>query len=179
MSSQKVAQRYATALADLVLDAGAQATIQSEINVVSELMGHNQDLYAVFANPAISRLQKEKVLQALLERLKPSAYTQNFLRLLLKNERLHDLVDIYSAYLNELDQRRGITTAKVTTARPLREDEETRLKTQLEKLTGKQVRVEIETDPAILGGVIARIGSEIYDGSIQTQLENFRKQLSQ
>ena len=66
MSSQKVAQRYATALADLALDATTQATIQSEISAVSQLMGQNVDFYAVFANPAIGRLQKEKVLQALL-----------------------------------------------------------------------------------------------------------------
>ncbi|MCS6805792.1 MAG: ATP synthase F1 subunit delta [Acidobacteriota bacterium] len=179
MSSQKVAQRYATALADLTLDATAQATIRNELSTMSQWMKEYPDLYAVFANPAISRWQKEKVLRALIERWKPSRYTQNFLRLLLRNERLHEVANIYAAYLRELDQRQGITTANVTTARPLREDERSELQAQLEKLTGKRVRLQVKTDPAILGGVVAQIGSEVYDGSILTQLENLRKKLSQ
>lgn len=179
MSSSKVAQRYATALADLTLDATTQATIRNELSAISQWMEPHSDLYAVFANPAISRWQKEKVLHALTERWKPSSYTQNFLRLLLRNERLHEVASIYAAYLRELDQRQGITTANVTTARPLREEEQTQLQAHLERLTGKRVRLQVKTDPAILGGVVAQIGSEVYDGSLLTQLENLRKKLSQ
>jgi len=178
MSIRKVAQRYATALADLALEKGQPAVVQEEVHAFSDLMQNVPELHTAFANPAISKHQKAQVLQTLLERTKPSQLTENFLRVLLKNERLHYLGEVYQAYLQELDDRMGITTAEITTARPLSEDEQRQLKTQLEKLTGKQVRMRVGTNPEIIGGVVARIGSEIYDGSIQTQLESIRRQLS-
>jgi F-type H+-transporting ATPase subunit delta len=179
MSIRKVAQRYATALVDLALENKQQAVVQEELQALSELMQQVPELRAVFANPAINKHQKEHVLQSLLEKTKPSQFTGNLLRLLLKNERLHDLDEIYAAYVQELDNRLGITTAEVATARPLTEDEGRRLQAQLEQLTGKQVRMQVRTDPELIGGVVARIGSEIYDGSIRTQLEHIRRQLSQ
>ncbi|MBI3950216.1 MAG: F0F1 ATP synthase subunit delta [Acidobacteria bacterium] len=179
MSVGKVAQRYAKALVDLVLEKDQQAVVQEELSAYNELMHQTPEMQAVFANPAISKSQKERILQWLLQRTKPSPLVENFLRLLLKNKRLHNLGEMYAAYLQELDHRLGITTAEVITARPLRDDEHRRLRSQLEKLTGKQVRMQVEANPEILGGVVARIGSEVYDGSIQSQLENIRRQLSQ
>lgn len=179
MSIRKVAQRYATALVELALEHKQQAVVQEELRAFSELMQQVPELRAVLANPAISKHQKARVLESVLDKTKPSPFTENLLRLLLKNERLHHLDEIYAAFLQELDKRLGITTAEVTTARALTEDEQRRLQAQLEALTGKQVRLQMRTEPELIGGVIARIGSEIYDGSLQTQLEHIRQQLSQ
>lgn len=175
----KAAQRYARALVDLVIEEGQEAVVQEELKSFSELMQQMPELLAVFANPAISKHQKQQVLQSLLERAQPSQITENFLRLLMKNDRLHQLGEMFTAFLQVLDDRMGITTAEVATARPLSEAEHRHLKRQLEKLTGKQVRMQVQTVPDIIGGVVARIGSEIYDGSIQAQLEHIRRQLSQ
>jgi F-type H+-transporting ATPase subunit delta len=100
------------------------------------------------------------------------------LRVLLKNERFHHLDEMYLAFAEELDHRLGITTAEVTTTRPLTTSEESQLKTRLEKLTGKQVRLQAAVEPGIIGGVVARIGSDVYDGSIRTKLERIQKELS-
>jgi F-type H+-transporting ATPase subunit delta len=179
MSIRKVARRYAGALVDLTLEKGQQAEVKEELRALSALMQQAPQLPAVFAHPAIGKLPKERVLQSVIDRTRPSQLTANFLRLLLKNERLHHLGEIFAAFQEELDHRLGITNADVATARPLTEDEQRQLTAQLEKLTGKQVRLRAETNPDVIGGVVVRIGSEIFDGSLRTQLENLRKQLSQ
>jgi F-type H+-transporting ATPase subunit delta len=177
MSVRRIAQRYATALADLVLAKGEQAVVQEELKALSELMQTAPELRQVFANPAVTKPQKQKILAALVLRARPSPLTENFLRVLLKNERLHHLAEIYEVFAEELDSRLGIVTAGVLTARPLTPTETSQIAAQLEKLTGKRIRLRAMVDPEIIGGVVAWIGSEVYDGSIHTQLEKIGEDL--
>jgi F-type H+-transporting ATPase subunit delta len=95
----------------------------------------------------------------------------------LQNSRLTEISQINERFVSVLDDRSGVTSARITSARELSESEKTDIKTNLEKLTGKTVNLNFNIDKNIIGGVIARIGSTIYDGSVKTQLEELREKL--
>jgi len=177
MSAETVARRYAAALADVVLKSGETNVVQTELKTWVEIMNANGDLQTAFRNPAIQHQNKEKVLENLLEKTKPSKTTANFLRVLLRNSRLTELDEINERFALELAQRSGVAAAQITSARSLGEAEKAELKTNLEKLTGKKVDLTFETDEKLIGGVVTRIGSTVYDGSIKTQLQQLKEQL--
>jgi F-type H+-transporting ATPase subunit delta len=177
MSNETVARRYAAALADVVLKSGETNVVQTELKTWVEIMNANGDLQTVFRNPAIQHQNKENVLENLLERAKPSKTTANFLRILLRNSRLTELDEINERFSLELAERSGVASAQITSARPLGEAEKSELKTNLEKLTGKKVDLTFETDEKLIGGVVTKIGSTVYDGSIKTQLQQLKEQL--
>jgi F-type H+-transporting ATPase subunit delta len=177
MSIEIVARRYGTALADVVLKSGETDTVRSELTQWAAMIDANADLHDVLSNPSIPYSQKEKLLGSLLERTKPSRTTANFLRVLLKNGRLTEISAINERFSVELAERSGIVAAEVTSARDLPPAERSELRSKLEKLTGKRVDLNFSIDPNIIGGVVTRVGSTVYDGSIKTKLENLREQL--
>lgn len=177
MSIETVARRYATALADVVIKSGETETVKNELKTWEELMNANSDLQAAFGNPAIAHLNKEKVLESLLEKAKPTKTTANFLRVLLRNDRLTELSEINAKFASVLAERSGTVSAEITSARPLTETERAELQASLAKLTGKQVNLNFKIDEQLIGGVVTRIGSTVYDGSVKTQLENLKQQL--
>ena len=177
MSIETVARRYGTALADVVLKTGETEAVRTELKAWEEMTSSNADLQNAFGNPAIAHNDKEKVLESLIQRANPSRTTANFLRVLLKNDRLTELVEINDKFAAVLEERSGRVSAEVTSARDLSEGEKQELRGNLERLTGKQVDLRFGIDPAIIGGVVTRIGSTIYDGSVKTQLENLKQEL--
>ena len=177
MSVETVARRYATALADVVTKSGETEIVKSELKSWEDLIKANVDLQSAFANPAIAHLSKEKVLEGLLEKTKPSKTTANFLRVLLRNHRLTELAHINEKFASVLEERSGVISAEVTSARPLSEAEKTEFQANLAKLTGKRVNLNFNIDESIIGGVVTRVGSTVYDGSVKTQLENLKQQL--
>lgn len=177
MSIETVARRYATALADVVTKTGDAQSIQTELKTWEQMMTSNAELLEVFSSPAIAHHNKEKVLENLLERTKPSKTTANFLRVLLRNNRLTRISEINKRFVSVLEERSGVVSAKITSARPLSEAEKSELQINLEKLTGKRVSTNFEIDAQIIGGVITRIGSTVYDGSVKTKLEELKEQL--
>ena len=177
MSAETVARRYAAALADVVLKSGETNTVQAELKTWEEMMNANGDLQTAFRNPAIQHQNKEKVLESLLAKTKPSVTTANFLRVLLRNSRLTELGKINERFSLVLAERSGIASAQITSARPLGEPEKAELKTNLEKLTGKKVDLTFDINQELIGGVVTKIGSTVYDGSIKTQLQQLKEQL--
>lgn len=177
MSVETIARRYAGALADVVTKTNETETIKSELKVWEQMIVGNFELNSVFANPSIQHSDKEKVLESLLQKSAPSKTTANFLRVLLRNSRLTDLAAINERFDVELEERSGIAAAQVTSARELGENERAELKANLEKLTGKQVKLDFDINQSIIGGIVTRVGSTVYDGSVKTQLENLKEQL--
>jgi F-type H+-transporting ATPase subunit delta len=177
MSNETVARRYAAALADVVLKTGETQTVQTELKSWAELMNANVDLQTAFRSPAIVQQNKEKVLENLLEKTRPTPTTANFLRVLLRNNRLSELGEINERFASVLAERSGFVAARVTSARPLGETEKAELQTNLENLTGKRVNLTFDVDENLIGGVVTRIGSTVYDGSVKTQLEELKQQL--
>lgn len=177
MSVETIARRYATALADVVVKSGETGGVQKELRIWEQLMDSSAELQNAIHNPAIPHSSKEAVLEALLEKTKPSKTTGNFLRVLLRNGRLTEIRAINEKLEAVLEERSGSVVAEVTSARDLSGPQQGELKTNLEKLTGKQVKLNFAVDPTIIGGVVTRIGSTVYDGSIKTQLENLKEEM--
>ncbi|MBS1787196.1 MAG: ATP synthase F1 subunit delta [Acidobacteria bacterium] len=177
MSVTTIANRYARALADVITERGEMKEVVAELNGFAGMMTGHEQLRDVFASPVISTERKRGVLNELLARMQLRQTTNNFLRLLLDNSRLHNLDQMLRALARELDARTNIVSAEITTARAISQQEEMMLADKLRAATGKQVRLQFRTDPAIIGGVVTRIGSLVYDGSIKTQLAQMKKRL--
>lgn len=177
MSIETVARRYSVALADVVANTKDAETVKSELGTWEEMMRSNSNLSIIFSNPAIAHSNKEKVLEGLIKKSKPSKITANFLRVLLRNGRLTNLAEINQSFAKVLEERAGIVAAQVVSARPLSDSEKKDLQKNAEQLTGKKVSLNFEVNQDIIGGVVTTIGSTVYDGSIRTKLENLRQQL--
>ena len=177
MSIETIARRYAGALADVVTKTGEADKIQAELRQWEELMTSNQNLFEVFSNPAIPHASKEKVLESLLKKANPAPTTANFLRVLLRNGRLIELGEINKRFASVLEERAGIVSGKIISARPLSDSEKKELQINLEKMTGRRVSLEYDIDTNLIGGIVTKIGSTVYDSSVKTQLENLKTQL--
>lgn len=178
MTSQGLATRYASALADVVkVDAEGRA-ILADLTQWADIIEGNQQLQDTLTDPTIPYDRKRRVLNELVQRSGVSAITGNFLKVLLKNQRLADLRKIIARFQELLDERSGILAAKVTSARPISEPAKKTLEAELAVLAGKKVRVNFEVDDSLIGGLVARIGSKVYDGSVRTQLELVREKLA-
>lgn len=178
MSVQTVARRYASALADVAIERREERQVQEEIDYWSSLIETYPDLREAFANPTVAYDQKRKVLEDLISRTRVRDTTAGFLRVLLKNQRLAELKEIAERFAQVLDDRSGVVGAVVTTARPIPEELKTSLQETLNHATGRKVRLSFGTDDAIIGGLVARIGSTIFDGSVQNQLERLASDLA-
>ncbi len=118
------------------------------------------------------------MLDELIARTQVKPTTANFLRLLLKNQRLAELPEVNAKLAQVLDERAGVISAQVTSARPVSEETKASLEQKLGKLTGKKIRLTFGTDESLLGGIVTRMGSTIYDGSIRDQLRRLGEELA-
>ena len=171
MSLQTVARRYATALADVAIDRREEKVVQNELDQWSVMIESSSQLKEVFANPTIAYDQKRRVLEDLIARSRPRDTTASFLRVLLKNQRLAQLRDITARYAQVLDERAGVLAGSVTTARPIPEELKKTLHETRSAATGHTVQLSFDTDEKIIGGLVARIGSTVFDGSVESHLE--------
>jgi F-type H+-transporting ATPase subunit delta len=173
-----VARRYASALADVVLERGEAREIQSELNTWEEMFNSNPNLREVFRNPTIALEKKRAVLNQLIGIANPRPATTNFLKVLLQNQRLTELAEINRRFEQILDERAGMVAATVTTASAVPDAAQQRLQETLARMTGKKVRIDFDTDPEIIGGSVTRIGSTVYDGSVRTQLQQIKEKMA-
>ena len=178
MSLQTVARRYAAALADVAIERREEREVQNELEQWASLMESHPQLKEVFANPTIAYDQKKKVLEELISRTRVRETTGSFLRVLLRNQRLSQLREVAARYSYVLDERAGMVAARVTTARAIPEELRNSLLEALTTATGRKVRLDFDTDERIIGGLVARIGSTIFDGSVQNQLERLSEDLA-
>lgn len=175
MSVELVSRRYASALADVV--GTDYQTVQEELKTFEGIIVESKDLTSLFANPSLAHAGKVRVLDGILEKTKPSKTTANFLKVLLENGRLVNLAEINQAFVNVLAERSGVVSAQITSARELSAKEQKDLESNLEKMVGSKVNLAYEIKQEIIGGIVTRIGSTVYDSSIRTQLDNLKKQL--
>jgi len=178
MSVQTVARRYASALADVVLKSGEARKVQEELLTWERLFQTSPVLPEVFGNPTIALDQKRAVLNKLIDRSKPTATTANFLKVLLQNQRLMDLGEINKKFAEILDIRAGMVAATVTTARTVPDNAQESLQAKLLSVTGKKVRINFTTDSELIGGLVTRIGSTVYDGSVRNHLQQIKAKMA-
>jgi F-type H+-transporting ATPase subunit delta len=178
VSSQTVARRYASALADVLIERNEAQLVQAELAAWSKMITQNSALLEAFSNPTVAYEQKRNVLNELITRTKVRPTTTNFLRTLLKNQRLAELPQVNDKLAQILDERAGIVSAEIISARPVSDSARALLEEKLREMTGKKARLTFATDESLLGGIVTRIGSTIYDGSVSNQLSRLREELA-
>lgn len=178
LSLQTIARRYAIALADVVIERGEAVEVQKELLQWGEMVDSNPLLKTVFSNPTVPYEQKRKVLQELIKRTRVRETTANFLQVLLRNQRLAELSEVNKRFGLILDERSGVVAADVTTARPVAPASIEALREKLASVSGRKVRLNFATDADLIGGMVARIGSTVYDGSIRNQLHEMELKLA-
>ncbi|HZU30159.1 MAG TPA: ATP synthase F1 subunit delta [Candidatus Angelobacter sp.] len=171
--------RYARAFAEVVVRQrdGIEKTV-AELEQVSVLMESSRELRNVLQNPAVDHEQKLKLLDAIISRMDASKLLRNFLAVLIDHRRIGSIGEIVPLFKQELDRRMGIAEARVSSVRALTPEERKALQAQLSAMTGQTVRATYSEDPSLLGGVVVRMGSTIYDGSVQGKLQKIRQQMT-
>jgi len=172
------ANRYAKALLDVLYPKSAELGLEQLLRF-SSLLSSQAQMRQLFENPTIAADRRKAVFRGIADSLSYDTYVRNFLNLLIERNRLDLLSDIVTAYQKLLDEKLGIVRAKITSAGPLDAAQQKSIASKLEQVTGKQVRVELSVDPTLIGGIVARVGSTIYDGSIRQQLQVFKQRLIQ
>jgi F-type H+-transporting ATPase subunit delta len=128
-------------------------------------------------NPTMAGGRRNRLLKEISDALSFNRKVSNFINILADRNRLSILEEVVDEYRKLLDDRLGIVRARVTAARSLDPVQHRELESKLEQITGKQVRMEVAVDPSLIGGVIAQVGSTIYDGSVRQQLQAFKSRL--
>jgi F-type H+-transporting ATPase subunit delta len=178
MTNKTAALRYARALFDVAIKERAPLDgLGDELAAFVDLFKQNPSLEKVMLHPAVPVPRKRAVITALVERARPSPILSKLLVLLAERDRLVLLPDLLSAYRERVLDHQQVVRADVTTASPMGPDRAQAIERGLARLTGRTVRLGVRTDPALIGGVVARIGDTIYDGSVTTQLERMKKRL--
>lgn len=174
-----VTSTYARAFADVVFSQHLDPeSILRQAQSLVALVAESKELRQVWETPSIPAGQKRGVLDAIAAREQLSRPVRNFMAVLIDHRRVEFLEPIVKQFELELNQRLGFAEAAIVSARELTPDERGSLETELEKLTGKKVRANYSQDAAVLGGVIVRMGSTIYDGSVRGKLERIQEALS-
>jgi len=179
VTSGAAAGRYARALFDVVLKEGANLEqIQADLQQFVDVFAQHPSLGAMLGNPAIPASKKLGVAKALIERAGPiSPVVAKIILMLAERDRLMLLPDIARLYRERLMDHQKIVRGEVTTAVALGTDKLRALEQGLQQATGRKVVLEARVDPSIIGGVVARLGSTVYDGSVTTQLEKMKQSL--
>ena len=164
--------RYATALFELARDEKKIEAVEASLNKVRAALDQSEDFRTLTTSPVLSRADAEKGVQAAAGTLGLDEITVRFLGVLAKNRRLSQLPMVIRNVRTLAARHRGETTAEVTSAHPLNDDQVAQLKSQLKARVGRDVSVELNVDPSILGGLVVRIGSQMIDSSIRTRLNS-------
>ena len=165
-----LAGRYATALFELARDEKQLEAVGASLSTVRAALRESDDFRALTTSPLISRDQAVKAVAATAEVMRVDPITSNFLGVLAQNRRLSQLDPVIRAFNMLAARHRGETTAEITSTHPLSDDQVAALKQNLRTRIGRDVAVDLSVDPAILGGLVVKIGSQMIDGSIRTKL---------
>ena len=173
-----LARRYAKAIFDIGSEQGGLDKMGADLRVLSKAMNDSPELVSTLSNPAIRRSDRKAIIDALLQRIGVVTVTRNAVYLLLEGERLGSLPMISRQLDAMIEEKAGRVMAEVVSAKPLDPSQLSQITATLEKLSGKKVSLSSRQDPDLLGGVVAKVGDTVYDGSLRTQLRNLRDELS-
>jgi len=178
VTNKTAATRYARALLDVGVKENADLEqVEQELAQFVDLFKQNPLLEKVLLNPAVPVPRKRAAMAELVARAKPAGIVGKMLTLLADRDRLVLLPDLVASYRERLLDYRKIVRAEVTTAAPLGGDRAKALESSLARVTGRSVVLDMRVDASIIGGVVARVGSTVYDGSVTRQLEKIKERL--
>jgi F-type H+-transporting ATPase subunit delta len=174
-----IASRYARALVEVILEQKIDGdTAREQLRAIVDAVHDSIELRRVWESPAVLPAQKRAVLDAITQQMGTVKPIRNFMAVLIDHRRIGMLDDMLRQFETELDAQLGFTEVEVSSARPLSQEEKRELEARVERMTGKKVRTRYVSNPELLGGVLVRAGSTIYDGSVRGQLEKMRQELS-
>jgi len=169
-----MAGRYATALFDLASEANSIDTVKADLNRFDALVAESQDLARLVRSPVFSAEEQLHAVAAVLERADIGGIAAQFLKLVTTNRRLFAVRDMIRGYRELVAQHKGEATAEVTVAENLKDDHIAALKSALKAISGKDIDLAIKIDPAIIGGLVVKLGSRMVDTSLRTKLNAIR-----
>jgi len=174
------ASRYARAFADVVVGKKLDvAALDAQIDSYLSAWSESKELRDVFENPSIAAEQKVAVLDRISAKLELATELRNMLAVLINHNRIAAVGEVVGDYRREINARLGVEDVRITTARALDEADRAGLVAGVAKITGTKVDANFVEDAAILGGVVVRIGSTVYDGSVRGRLDRLRQSLEQ
>jgi len=169
-----MAGRYATALFDLARDGNAIDAVKADLDRFDALVAESADLARLVRSPVFSADEQLRALSAVLDRAGIGGLAARFLKLVTSNRRLFAARDMIRAYRELVARHRGEATAEVTVAEQLKDDHVAALRAALKAVSGKDVDLHIKVDPAIVGGLVVKLGSRMVDSSLRTKLNSIR-----
>ncbi len=169
-----VAERYATALFELALEAKQLAQVESDLRSFARLVDESADLKRLVASPVFSAVEQSRAIAVILDRAGIGGLVGNLIKVAAGNRRLFVVPDIVTAFRRLAAKHRGEVSAEVTSAEPLADRHLAALKDALKSALGKDVALEAKVDPALIGGLIVKVGSRMLDGSLRTKLNSLK-----
>jgi F-type H+-transporting ATPase subunit delta len=176
MNAPEVVRRYAATLLDAAEETGVLEAVRKDVEGILETVAGSKDLAEFLENPLLSAEVQDKTLSAIFAG-KLQELTLNFLSLMAQRRRASMLLQTLEAFLELVEESKGVVSAEVVSAVALTEDQQERLRGRLATYTGKQVRLQSQVDPNLRGGVVAKVGDTVFDGSLNTHLERLRRHL--
>ena len=169
-----VSGRYATALFDLARDEKSVDAVMADLGKFEAMLADSEDLRRLVRSPIFGADVQAKALTEILDKSGISGISAKFLKLLTANRRLFAVSDVIRAFRALVAKFKGEATADVTVAEPLSDKNLDALKTALKSVTGKDVALNVKIDPAIIGGLVVKLGSRMVDSSLRTKLNSIK-----
>ena len=175
-----VGTRYAKALLDIVMaePAADPQKVLADLRAIVSLIETAPDLKTALLSPAVSPSRKRAVVGKLIEPMRVSRPVRNLIFVVIDHRRITQLPSLVEAFEALLDQRLGLVRAEVSSARDLDASQRATLEAELSRIAKKKAKASYTIDPALIGGVVARVGSILYDGSVRGQLDRLRVKLA-
>ena len=172
-----IAERYAGALYDLASERKALDQVAEDLRSFRAMLEESEDLRRLLRSPMIGQEEQARALMAVLEKAGVSTLTRNFVGVVARNRRLFALDGMARVFLRILAERRGEVTVDVASAQPLNTEQMDTLQETLRRIVGGRVAVNTTVDPSLLGGLVVKIGSRLFDSSIRTKLQRLQHAL--
>lgn len=173
-SISEVAKRYAKATYELANTDGIASQVSDDLISLKDLIINNKSLLNLISSPTFTSQEQSAVFDGIFKKQKISKIVQNLINVLIRNRRVNALISVANAYELIMKENSGEILAEVTAISELSKDQLNQIKDNLKKLTGKEVELETNIEPNILGGIKVKIGSQMIDASVSTKLNNLK-----
>lgn len=175
---RRFARPYAKAMMDIVKSPQEGRKLHDELLGFERARSSSRELAELFATPAIDAEKKVAVARAIATRIELSELSSKLVDVLVRHHRINQLSSVLEAWKAMLDTAMGVSVAEVRSAHDLSETEQGELRRTLEAKFDRKIELQLNRDPSLLGGFVAKVGSEVYDASVKGQLQRFRDSLS-
>lgn len=177
MINTTLARRYAKALIGIGKENNSLDSYGNDLSAIVQMVDNSKEFNELLINPVFTKDDKKKIVNEILERMGTDKMVMNFINVLIDRKRIDQLSGIEKAFREKVDELKGITRGEVISAEPLDEDELGRVTDALSQISGKQVLVTTKVDSNLIGGLVAKVGDMVFDGTIRTQLNQLKESL--